>query len=70
VFVGAAPLVDSITIKIGGVVAAVDFAGLAGAGLYQFNVHVPAGLPDGDAAVVAEINGLQTQENVFILIDN
>ena len=70
VFVGAAPLVDSITIRIGGVVAVWEFAGLSGAGLNQFNVRVPAGLPDGDAAVVAEINGLQTQENVFILIDN
>jgi len=31
------------------IIANVSFAGLTGTGLYQINVTVPAGLPDGDA---------------------
>jgi uncharacterized protein (TIGR03437 family) len=38
---GAAPLVDTATISIGGVPGTVSFAGLIGAGLYQLNIVVP-----------------------------
>ncbi len=65
----AAPLANpsSLTIRIGGVSANVQFAGISGAGLYQFNVEVPD-VPDGDQAIVAEISGLATQPNVFITL--
>jgi uncharacterized protein (TIGR03437 family) len=67
VFSGAAPTTEQVRITIGGVQANVAFAGLSGAGLYQFNVVVPD-LPNGDHAVVAEIGGVRSQENAFITV--
>lgn len=60
VFSGAAPLTHPVRVLIGGLPATVEFAGLAGAGLYQFNLVVPQGVPAGDTAVMAEINGSTT----------
>lgn len=68
IFSGAAPLATAPTILIGGAAANVAFAGLAGAGLYQFNLTVPATAPDGDAAVAAQIGGQSTQPNIFVTI--
>jgi uncharacterized protein (TIGR03437 family) len=56
-----------ITIRIGDVLANVSFAGLVGAGLYQFNVTVPA-LANGDHEVVAEINGFGSPSEGFITV--
>jgi uncharacterized protein (TIGR03437 family) len=68
VFNGAAPLVTVPTIRIGNVPAQVQFGGLSGAGLYQFNAVVPD-VPNGDQAVVAELpGGISTQQNVFITV--
>src|ERR1035441_3613689 len=50
-------------IKIGGVTAEVQFAGLVGPGEYQFNVVVPSSLADGDQPVTATYNGLSTQRS-------
>jgi uncharacterized protein (TIGR03437 family) len=55
---------------IGGVRAQVSFAGVSGAGLDQFNVTVPSGLPDGDAALVATVSGVSTQPNVFLTVQH
>jgi uncharacterized protein (TIGR03437 family) len=63
----AAILANSVQFTIGGVAAPVAYAGLVGAGLYQFNVTVP-NVPSGDAAVVAKIGGVQTQTGVLITI--
>jgi len=52
-FSGAASLQGQVVVTIGGVRAQVLFAGLTGAGLYQVNVVVPAGLSPGDKAVQA-----------------
>jgi uncharacterized protein (TIGR03437 family) len=59
---------NSVQISIGGVAAAVQFAGLTGSGLYQFNVTVPSSLPSGDAPVLATIGGVSTQSAVSITI--
>jgi uncharacterized protein (TIGR03437 family) len=67
-FSGAAPLVGDVTATIGGAPADVQFAGLSGASLYQFNVVVPAGTPAGDQKVVIKINGIQTQDNLFLAV--
>ena len=68
-FSGAAPLVSSnpLTIKIGGKVAKVHFAGLVSHGLYQFNVEIPEWEP-GDHLVVAEIGGSATQALRYITV--
>jgi uncharacterized protein (TIGR03437 family) len=55
----ATALANSVQITIGGIAASVQFAGLTESGLYQFNVVVP-NLPNGDAAVVAQIGGVKS----------
>lgn len=64
----AAPLANQVTIRIGNIPADLLWAGMSGAGLYQFNVKVPDNLPDGDALVVAEIGGMRTQDGTFVTV--
>jgi len=64
----AAELANQVQITIGGVTTSVAYAGLVEAGLYQFNVTVPATLPSGSASVVASIGGVQTQSGVSISV--
>jgi hypothetical protein len=52
-------------IKIGGLAAAVQFAGVVSPGLYQLNVYVPASAPAGDNTVVATYNG--TSSNTALI---
>jgi uncharacterized protein (TIGR03437 family) len=61
VFSGANRLANTVTVMIGGQPAAVDFAGVIGAGLVQINVHVPSSIGSGDAGVVASVGGVSTQ---------
>ena len=61
VFTGANPLANTATATIGGQSAAIDFAGVVGAGLVQVNVHVPASISNGDAPVVLTVGGVSTQ---------
>ncbi len=49
-------------------VAFVAYAGLVESGTYQFNVTVPPNLPNGDALVVATIEGVATQTGVSITV--
>jgi uncharacterized protein (TIGR03437 family) len=68
----SAALANTVQFTIGGVTLApssVEFAGLVEAGLYQFNVTVPASLKSGDAAVVATIGGVNTQSGVSIPVN-
>jgi uncharacterized protein (TIGR03437 family) len=57
-------------IKIGGVAATVQFAGLVAPGEYQFNVVVPASLADGDQPITATYNGLTTQAGALITVQH
>jgi uncharacterized protein (TIGR03437 family) len=47
-------------VKIGGIAATVQFAGVVAPGLYQLNVNVPASAPSGDNTVVATYNGVSS----------
>ena len=58
------------SIKIGGVTAVVQFAGLVAVGEYQFNVVVPANLANGDQSIAATYNGQTTQAGTLITIHN
>jgi uncharacterized protein (TIGR03437 family) len=60
VFSGAAPTSTPVTITIGAVQASVAFSGITEAGLYQFNLTVPANTGSGDQALQATVNGVQT----------
>jgi uncharacterized protein (TIGR03437 family) len=57
-------------IKIGGLLATVQFAGLVSPGLFQFNVVIPSAVPDGDNVLVATYSGLNTQDGVSIAIQH
>jgi len=57
-------------IQIGGVAASVIYAGIAGPGLYQFNVTVPAGTANGDTAVQATYGGVSTPVGDLISVHN
>lgn len=67
-----ATVTGTVAVSIGGVsLAAADivYAGLSPgsiSGLYQLNVRVPAGLPDGNAKVVASVAGASTQDGLSI----
>lgn len=63
---GALPVLPSVT--IGGLPAFVMYAGVAGPGLYQFNVGVPMAAPDGDLTLSASYNGNRTQAGVVIAV--
>lgn len=60
VFSGAAPCADPVSIRVGGVPAEVQFAGLISPGVYQFNVVIPSQLPAGEHPVEAEVGGVRT----------
>ena len=54
-------------VSIGGVAAAVQYAGIIGPGLYQINAVVPA-LPPGDAALLVTVNNSSSPNGVFLFI--
>jgi uncharacterized protein (TIGR03437 family) len=57
-------------VKIGGVAAIVQFAGLVGPGEFQFNVVVPSSLTNGDQSIIVTYGGLSTQPSTLITIRN
>ena len=59
---------DNVTVTIGGQPAVVTYAGVVGSGLDQLNVTVPASLPNGDAQIVATVNGLSTQTGLAVTV--
>ena len=60
VFFGPAYTTNPVTLLINHVSVPPTFAGLTGAGLYQINLTVPAGLGTGDVPLVATVGGSQT----------
>ncbi len=63
---GAAPITGSVQITINSASVTPAFAGLSGAGLYQFNVTIPAGLGPGDVPLTAIAGGVSTQSGVVL----
>jgi uncharacterized protein (TIGR03437 family) len=59
-----------VTVRFGETPAVVSYAGLSpnSSSLYQLNVTVPSTIEPGDLAVTAEINGVRTQDNIFITV--
>ena len=65
-FSGAAPTTKTVNLLINNVSVIPGFAGLSGAGLYQINLTLPAGLGAGDVTLAASVNGASTQSTVVI----
>ena len=65
-----APLVLTPAILFDNVPARVAFAGLIATGVYQFNVVVPTGLPDGNVPVVASTGGYSSPPLVLTSVKN
>lgn len=68
---GTPAVVNRPTIRFGTVEAQIVAGGtgnLVQAGLYQFNVTVPANLAAGDVALTAEVGGVRSSDRVFITI--
>jgi uncharacterized protein (TIGR03437 family) len=68
VFSGSGPAENTVTVTIGGKAAAVLYAGLVGAGLWQINVQVPVGAGAGDNAVVASVSGSSSPSSALVKI--
>jgi len=66
---GSAKAVSPIGIMIGGTTVTPSFAGLTEAGLFQFNLTIPAGLGTGDVALVGLVGGVQTPAGPVISLD-
>jgi uncharacterized protein (TIGR03437 family) len=58
-----------LRVRIGGLDAAIVFAGLISPGVYQFNVVVPQ-IDDGDKPVVAELRGLLTRSDLLLPVQH
>jgi uncharacterized protein (TIGR03437 family) len=66
---GAPALSSPVTIRFGTSAPVTPaFAGLSATGLYQFNVRVPDDVPNGEAEVIATINGVSTPANARIAV--
>ncbi len=65
-FSGAAATTGPVTLHINNVSVTPSFSGLSGAGLYQINLTVPAGLGTGDVSLQAAVGGVQTPSGVVI----
>ncbi|HTS67187.1 MAG TPA: IPT/TIG domain-containing protein [Candidatus Acidoferrales bacterium] len=63
-----APLLNQATARIGGLDVVVAWAGMAQAGVYQFNVTIPASVPDGDAVLVIQTGGSSTQDSAYLAV--
>jgi uncharacterized protein (TIGR03437 family) len=68
VYSGAARTTNPVTIRINNVSVTPSFAGLSGAGLYQFNLTVPSGLGKGDVPLQAAVGGAQTPVGAVISV--
>jgi len=68
-FSGAAPLEspNDLSILVGGQRATVEFAGLVGSGLCQFNIVVP-NIADGDQTLLVQIGGQRSQSALRLAV--
>ncbi len=57
----------ALKLTVGGASARVDFAGLISSGLQQFNIVVPQVAP-GEQLLAGELNGVRSQENLFLCV--
>lgn len=59
---------NPIQIVINGTTLTPAFAGITEAGLFQFNLTLPAGLGTGDVSLMGNVGGVQTPSGVVIAL--
>jgi uncharacterized protein (TIGR03437 family) len=64
---GSAPTVNPVTFTIGGISAPVSYAGMTEAGLYQFNLTLPA-TGSGDQPILAHVDGVTTPTGPLVTV--
>ena len=65
-FSGSAPTTNTVQILVNGTAVLPFFSGLTEAGLYQFNLVLPAGLGTGDVMLQATVGGVRSQSGVVL----
>jgi uncharacterized protein (TIGR03437 family) len=65
-FSGQAAATNTVNLLINNSNLTPSFAGLSSAGLFQFNLTIPAGLGTGDVPLVGIVGGVHTPSNVVI----
>jgi uncharacterized protein (TIGR03437 family) len=67
---GTANITAPYTLTVGGMTAAVSYAGLSPtyAGLYQINFTVPSGLAPGNQPIVLTVDGVATPTGAFLAV--
>jgi uncharacterized protein (TIGR03437 family) len=65
---GIAQTASPVTFTVGGIAAVVQWAGMRGPGLYQFNIYIPPNAPSGDLVIVAEVGGYFSQGDSVISV--
>jgi len=63
-------LTGSLVVGIGGLPAAVPFAGLVAPGEFQFNIIVPSSAPDGDLGISASYDGAFTPTSATLAVQH
>ncbi len=71
----AISLTNAVTGQIGGIALAssdILYAGVAPnfAGLQQFNIHVPSGVPAGDQPITLTVGGINSQQGVILTVQS
>jgi len=64
--------INTASVKFGEVSVSPLYSGMSqgSAGLYQLNIQVPAGLPDGDYPVVLTLGSFSTPAGAYITVKN
>jgi uncharacterized protein (TIGR03437 family) len=55
-----------LSVSVGGLQAQVLFAGMTYAGVFQVNIRVPEGIPEGDLQVILRVGDWSTQTNALL----
>jgi uncharacterized protein (TIGR03437 family) len=61
-------LQGTVQVQVGGTGAQLVYAGLAGPGLYQFNIVLPNSLPNGEVSISISFGAQSTQAGTVIAI--
>jgi uncharacterized protein (TIGR03437 family) len=65
-FTGSAPTTNTVQFLVNGSVVLPFYSGLTEAGLYQFNLVLPAGLGAGDVTLQASVGGVRSPSGVVL----